>query len=94
MVESSSATLEKIQQAVNVKVVVSLSCTMCPEVVMGTQRLAAASSNVTAEMYDVQHFPDIRKKYNIMSVPCMIVNDNDVYFGKKDIAEIVNLLQQ
>ena len=29
-----------------------------------------------------------------MSVPCMIVNDNDVYFGKKDIAEIVNLLQQ
>lgn len=92
--EGVAQVLEKIQQAVNVKVVVSLSCTMCPEVVMGTQRLAAASSNVTAEMYDVQHFPDIRKKYNIMSVPCMIVNDNDVYFGKKDIAEIVNLLQQ
>ncbi|WP_427112684.1 FAD-dependent oxidoreductase [Megasphaera sueciensis] len=84
--------LEHIQKPIHIQVVVSLSCTMCPEVVIGTQRLAAASSKITAEMYDAQHFPDLRKKYNIMSVPCMIVNDTAVYFGKKNISEIIDLL--
>ena len=92
-VQKQVAAINTEGKDVHVKVVVSLSCTMCPEVVMGTQRLAAASPHVTAEMYDVQHFPELRRKYNIMSVPCMIVNDSKVYFGKKDIHEIASLLQ-
>ena len=88
-----AAAAEK-KKSIRIQIVVSLSCTLCPEVVAGAQRLAAASPYITAEMYDLQYFADLRQKYNIMSVPCMIVNDEAVYFGKKNIEDIAVLLRQ
>ena len=49
--------IARIDRPVNLKVLVSLSCTMCPELVMAAQRIAAASAWVTAEAYDLNHFP-------------------------------------
>lgn len=59
----------------------------------GYAKIAAENNLVTAHVFDIQHFPKLKQKYNIMSVPCMIINDKDVYFGKKNIAEIVPLLK-
>ncbi|MDO4295116.1 MAG: FAD-dependent oxidoreductase [bacterium] len=86
--------VEDISQSINVKVMVSLSCTMCPEVVMGTQRIAALNDKVTAEMLDLMHYPEWKQKYKIMSVPCMVINDKEVLFGKKNLEEISKILQQ
>ena len=86
--------IEAISQDVNVKVMVSLSCTMCPEVVMAVQRIAAENRHVTGEMVDLMHYPEIKKKYRIMSVPCMVVNDEQVYFGKKSLEEVTALLEK
>lgn len=80
------------ENSVNVKVLVSLSCTMCPEVVMAAQRAAALNDQVTAEMIDLRHYPELKKKYKIMSVPCMVVNNEKVYFGKKSLEELVQIL--
>ena len=85
--------IKAIDKPIDIKVAMSLSCTMCPEVVMGTQKIAAENNLVTARVFDIQHFPKLKQKYNIMSVPCMIINDKAVYFGKKNIAEIVPLLK-
>ncbi len=82
------------KRRIRIQIIVSLSCTMCPDVVIGAQRLAAASPYIAAEMYDLQHVPHMRQKYNIMSVPCMIINEEAVYFGKKNIEEIAGLLRQ
>ena len=76
------------------KVMVSLSCTMCPEVVMAAQRAASLSEKVTGEMVDLMHYPALKKKYQIMSVPCMIVNDSQVYFGKKSLEEVAEILEE
>lgn len=81
-----------IEKEINVKVMVSLSCTMCPEVVMAVQRAASLSDRVTGEMVDLMHYPELKKKYKIMSVPCMVVNDSQVYFGKKNLEEVVGIL--
>lgn len=86
--------IASINRDINVKVMVSLSCTMCPEVVMGVQRAAALSDKVTGEMIDLQHYPELKKKYQVMSVPCMVVNDSQVYFGKKNLEEITGLLEK
>lgn len=86
--------IASISRDINVKVIVSLSCTMCPEVVMGVQRAAALSDRVTGEMIDLQHYPELKKKYQVMSVPCMVVNDSQVYFGKKNLEEITGILEQ
>ena len=75
------------------EVLVSLSCTMCPELVTAAQRIAAENEAVTAEVYDITHFPKLREKYNVMSVPCLVVNDGEaVSFGKKNIRQLVELL--
>lgn len=91
--EAVKTQIKSIDKPVDIKVAMSLSCTMCPEVVMGTQKIAAENKLVKAHAFDIQHFPKLKSKYNIMSVPCMIINDKDVYFGKKSIAEIVPLLK-
>ena len=78
----------------DMKVLVSLSCTMCPELVTAAQKVAAENGNITAEVYDVNHFPAIREKYNVMSVPCLVVNDGEtVTFGKKNIRQLVEILK-
>lgn len=86
-------TINSINNKINIKVLVSLSCTMCPDVVMASQRIASENKNITASMYDLAHYPKLKEQYNIMSVPCMIINDKDVYFGKKDINEILNIIK-
>ena len=79
----------------DVKVLVSLSCTMCPELVTAAQRIAAENDAVTAEVYDLNHFPGLRDKYNVMSVPCLVVNDGEtITFGKKNVRQLLELLSK
>ena len=83
--------LQQLKEKVNVKVLVSLSCTMCPETVMAAQKAAAVSPLVSAEMFDLMHYPEL-KNHKVMSVPCIVVNDDKVYFGKKGLPQITDLL--
>ena len=84
--------IRSIDKKIKLSVVVSLSCTMCPELVMASQRIALENKKIEAEMYDLSHFPSLKEQYKIMSVPCLIINDKDVYFGKKDIAQLLEIL--
>jgi thioredoxin reductase (NADPH) len=78
----------------NMKVLVSLNCTMCPELVTAAQRIAAENKNITAEVFDINHFPELRETYNVMSVPCLILNDGEtVTFGKKNIRQLLDILK-
>ena len=72
---------------------VSLSCTMCPELVTAAQRIASLNNNITAEVYDLNHFPDLKDKYKVMSVPCMVVNDGKPLFGKKNISQLLEIIK-
>ena len=85
--------ISAISKPTDIKVLVSLSCTMCPDTVLAAQQIAAKNKNVTAEIYDIHHFEEIKKRYNVMSVPCILINDSDVSFGKKNIEEILELLK-
>ena len=90
--EESRAAAAAICQPVALQVLVSLSCTMCPELVTAAQRLAAENSQVTAQVYDLNHFPDLRDRYHVMSVPCLVINGETVSFGKKNIRQLLDLL--
>lgn len=90
---NSMEKIRGIHQPTDMKVLVSLSCTMCPELVTAAQRIAAENDNVTAEVYDLNHFPQLRDKYNVMSVPCLVVNDGEkISFGKKNVRQLLELL--
>ncbi len=78
----------------DIRIMVSLSCTMCPELVIAAQRIASLNDNIITEIYDINHFPAWKEKYNVMSVPCMVINQGKPVFGKKSIAQILDLLEQ
>ncbi|KUH59448.1 thioredoxin reductase [Tractidigestivibacter scatoligenes] len=84
-----------IARPVSLRVLVGLSCTMCPDVVVACQRMAADNPLVTANVYDVNRFPELRERYDVMSVPCLVIDDGTgerVSFGKKGLSEILALV--
>ena len=84
--------IASIIKPTDIKILVTLSCTMCPDLVMAAQRIAAENANVTAHVYDLRYFEDLKNRYNVMSVPCMIINNEKVLFGKKNISQILTAL--
>ena len=89
------ASLEKIAAITNktdIKILVTLSCTMCPDLVVAAQRIAAENPNITAHVYDIRHFEGLKNRYKVMSVPCMVINDDEVSFGKKNMSQLLTEL--
>ena len=85
--------LAKIDRKVDMKVLVSLSCTMCPDLVIAAQKMASLNKNMTAEVYDLNHFPEIKDKYQVMSVPCLVINNGEkISFGKKNIRQLLEII--
>ncbi len=94
MDDADRADIGKITAPTKLQVFISLSCTMCPELVVAAQRLAAENPNVIAEVYDLNHFPHLKEQYNVMSVPCLVINEERTAFGKKNIRQLLDLLLQ
>ena len=90
--DATRQAIAALNKPVNMKVLVSLSCTMCPDLVVAAQHIAALNPQVTAEVYDLAHFDQLKNRYQVMSVPCLIVNDDQVTFGKKNIQQLLALL--
>ncbi|MBQ4092529.1 MAG: thioredoxin family protein, partial [Firmicutes bacterium] len=67
-------------------------CTMCPELVVASQRVAAENAKVTTEVYDVNLYPHLKERYNVMSVPCLVINEEKVTFGKKNLRQLLDIL--
>ena len=86
--------IQAIEKPMNLKIMISLSCTMCPELVTAAQRIAAESEFVAAEVYDLNHFPDLKDRYQVMSVPCLVINDGEPMFGKKNIRQLLEAMDQ
>lgn len=87
---------KSIASPLSIMILVSLTCTMCPETVLASQRIASLNPAVRAEAYDVAHFPELRDHYGAMSVPCIVVTWADgtqqVEFGKKSIPQMLELV--
>ena len=86
---------KSIASPLSIMILVSLTCTMCPETVLASQRIASLNPAVRAEAYDVAHFPELRDHYGAMSVPCIVINrggEQTVEFGKKSIPQMLDLI--
>lgn len=90
--EAARRRVASLSSPVDLKLLVTLSCTMCPELVTAAQRIAVESPQVTAEVYDIRHFEALRERYHVMSVPCLVINDETVSFGKKSLSQVLDLL--
>lgn len=83
-----------ITHTTDMKVLVTLSCIMCPDLVVAAQRIAAENPHITAHVYDIRHFEDLKERYKVMSVPCLVINDDKISFGKKNADQILQLISK
>lgn len=81
-----------ISEDTDIKILVTLSCSMCPETVTAAQKIATINPNITAHAYDIRYFNSLKEKYRVMSVPCIVINDDRVSFGKKNIEQLLQII--
>jgi thioredoxin reductase (NADPH) len=96
--DEDRAAIAALEGSVDIRVIVGLSCTMCPETVTSAQRIAADNDRVSARVYDVALHPELRDRYDVMSVPCVVIGHADgseqVEFGKKTLPQMLQLVSQ
>ena len=92
--EATREQIAAITNKTDMKILVTLSCTMCPDLVVAAQRIAAANPNITSHVYDIRHFENLKDQYKVMSVPCLVVDDKKVFFGKKNVGQVLELIRE
>ena len=90
--DEALARIEDIADDLDIQVLVTLGCTMCPDLVVAAQRVASLNPHVTTQVYDVNHYPDLARRHNVMSVPCLVVNGQVAGFGKRNLDQLLDLL--
>ena len=90
--DDEKSTLLAVLGEHQLKLFITLSCGICPEMVSRLEQIALLNPNISVDIYDLFHFMDYRDQHNIMSVPCLIA-DGTVAFGRMEITEIVEHLQ-
>ena len=92
--EATREQIGAITNKTDMKILVTLSCTMCPDLVVAAQRIAAVNPNVVAHVYDIRHFENLKDRYKVMSVPCLVVGDEKISFGKKNTEQVLAFIQE
>ena len=90
--DSLRARIAAINRPVRMQVLVSLSCSMCPDLVTAAQHIAALNPQVCTEVYDIRLYPALKERYNVMSVPCLVLDDGQVIFGRRTLDALLTLL--
>ena len=91
--EESKKKIDGISTPHKIKIGITLSCSRCPESVQSAQRIAIENSNLDVEVIDVFTFPKFREKFEIMSVPAIIIDDKLAGFGQKNIEQFLDLIK-
>ncbi len=86
--------IQSISKDIQIQLAVTLSCTNCPELVMAVERIPFFNPKVKVDVYDLSQFESLKEKHNIMSVPCMIINGHDIHFGKKNLSQVLDILEK
>jgi len=70
------AALRALEKPVHIQVFVTPTCPWCPAAVHMAHLFAIASDGkVTADMVEAQEFPQLSIKYNVSSVPKIVINE-------------------
>jgi len=73
--------LDKIEKEIHVQVFVTPTCPHCPNAVKTAQNFALYSDKIKADMIEVSEFPEMAEKYEVMSVPKIVINESVSFVG-------------
>jgi len=73
--------LDKLEKEIHVQVFVTPNCPHCPGAVKTAQNFAIYSDKIKADMVEVSEFPELAQKYQVMSVPKVVINEKIDFVG-------------
>ncbi len=79
--EITKAELLKITEPVHIQVFVTPTCPYCPSMARLAHKMALESPLVKADVIEATEFQDLSLKYDIHSVPTVIINDRVRFEG-------------
>ncbi|MGM0398432.1 MAG: protein disulfide oxidoreductase [Halobacteriota archaeon] len=89
------AELAEIDEAVNLKVFVTLTCPHCPRAVETAHKFAIENENITSEMVEAQEFMELSQEFGVQGVPQVNINDHDGQFtGAQPEAQFLEQIQR
>ena len=73
--------LDNLDEDIHLQVFVTPNCPHCPSAVKTAHNFAMYSDKVRADMIEISEFPDMAKKYEVMSVPKIVINEEEDFVG-------------
>lgn len=86
--------IDAIDKKVDIKVFIGLQCPHCPGAVITAHTLAKNNINIEAEMVEASTYAELSEKFNISSVPRIIINDGaGDLLGNQPIEEVIKVIE-
>ncbi len=67
--------LYKINKPIHIQVFVTPTCPYCPIAARTAHKFAIINKNIKADVIEAIEFPNLARKYNVLAVPKIIIND-------------------
>ncbi|MFU8768402.1 MAG: thioredoxin family protein [Desulfotignum sp.] len=86
--------LEKMHHPCRLTLFIAPECPHCPHMVQTLVSMAVRAKQIVLEIIDGSLFPETAREHNIMSVPCLIVDQGARWTGQADPEEILTLISE
>ena len=91
--ETIMSRIASINKDVHIQVYVTLTCPFCPTAVSIAHRLALENKKIQADMIDSSLFSYLVQKYQVSSVPMIIINETHVMVGAQPMESILDIIK-
>ncbi len=81
-----------IDKDVHIQVFITLQCPYCPAAVAAAHRLALDNPKIKGDMVDSAVFPHLANRYEVTSVPRIIINDTHALEGAQPLTAILDVI--
>ena len=92
MTPESRTKLASLTKPVHVQVFVTPTCPYCPKVASLAHQAAVESGHVTADVVEINEFPDLAPQYHVRGVPKIVMNDTVELVGAQPEAAFVDAM--
>ena len=84
--------LSTFKRPVHIQVFATPTCPYCPAAVSLAHQFAMENPNITADMIEINEFPQLAIKYNVMGVPKTVINETVEMVGSQPEEELLRLV--
>jgi glutaredoxin-like protein len=79
--ENMKTLIKSVNKPLHIQVFVTPTCPYCPRAVRIAHQMAMESDFIKADTVEIIEFPHLAHKYNVMSVPKIVINDALEFVG-------------